>query len=179
MVRGAECARTKSRLGDPKTLKLHHQPSAQNTLDELHAASANDKQRWSERSKAAETDNSSGGGALVRLGEFYLAVSRDEGEFLYVFARAIGARNIVEFGASFGISSIYLAAAAKDNDGTLTTTEVHPEKCAALRDTFRQAELSGVVNLLEGDARETLRDINAPIDLLFLDGWKSVARQSG
>ena len=109
----------------------------------------------------------------MRLGEFYLAVSREEGEYLYILARAIGARNIVEFGASFGISSIYLAAAAKENGGTLTTTEVHPEKCAALRDTFAPAELSDVIQLLEGDARETLTAVNEPIDLLFLDGWKS------
>lgn len=109
----------------------------------------------------------------MRLGEFYLAVSQEEGEFLYVFARAIGARNIVEFGASFGVSSIYLAAAATDNGGSLTTTEVHPDKCAALRDTFDRAGVSDAVNLLEGDARETLKGIEGPVDLLFLDGWKS------
>lgn len=154
-------------------MNLIKHPKAQDTLEKLHASSAHDKQRWFELQGESGSDVSKGGGALVRLGEFYLAVSREEGEFLYIFTRAIGARNIVEFGASFGISSIYLAAAAKDNGGTFTTTEVHPEKCSALRDTFSRAELSDVVQLLEGDARETLKSVNEPIDLLFLDGWKS------
>ena len=110
-------------FGRKRTVKLINHSKAQDTLDKLHAASADDKKRWSERGKDSGTDYSKGGGELVRLGEYYLAVSREEGEYLYILARAIGARNIVEFGASFGISSIYLAAAAKENGGTLTTTD--------------------------------------------------------
>lgn len=160
-------------LGDKSTVNLIKHPKVQDTLDVLHAGSSDEKRKWSERNKESSSDVSKGGGEFVRLGEFYLAASREEGEFLYILARPIGARSIVEFGASFGISSVYLAAAAKDNGGTLTTTEVHPEKCAALEATFARAELSDVVQLLEGDARETLKSIYEPIDPLFLDGWKS------
>lgn len=155
-------------------MNLVNHPAAEAVLDDLHAAASEDKQRWSDRSGTDDTAKlARGGGELVRLGAFYLAVSREEGSFLYVLARATNARTIVEFGASFGVSSIYLAAAAKDNGGSLITTEVHPEKCAALRETFERAGLSDVVTLLEGDARETLKDVSGPIDLLFLDGWKS------
>ena len=154
-------------------MKLINHPAAQSVLDELHSAASDDKLRWTERSEGAGGDNARGGGDLVRLGEFYLAVSAEEGAFLYVLARAINAKRIVEFGASFGVSSIYLAAAAKDNGGTLITTEVHPEKCAALREIFDRAQLSDAVTLLEGDARETLKGVTEPVDLLFLDGWKS------
>jgi predicted O-methyltransferase YrrM len=112
--------------------------------------------------------------SLVRMGECYLAVSRDEGRLLYLLARAGKAKHIVEFGASFGVSTVYLAAAARDNGGTLLTTEAHPGKCAAVRATLAAAGLDGVTTLLEGDARETLRDAQSGIDFLFLDGWKGM-----
>jgi len=49
--------------------------------------------------------------------DFYIPVSREQGELLYLTARAIGARNVVEFGTSFGVSTIYFAAAVRDNGG--------------------------------------------------------------
>ena len=155
-------------------MSIDHHIAVLSVLDNLHTAAARDAERWSDRTGTADaTTNASGGGDLVRLGEFYLAVSPEEGRLLYLLARAIKARRIVEFGASYGISSLYLGAAAKDNGGRLITTEVHPDKCAALCKTFQEAELSDTIVLLEGDARETLRDVPGPIDMLFLDGWKS------
>jgi predicted O-methyltransferase YrrM len=154
-------------------MSLDHHKATLTMLENLHTAAARDAERWSDRTGTTDaTTNASGGGDLVRLGEFYLAVSPEEGRLLFVLARAINARRIVEFGASYGISSLYLGAAARDNGGRLITTEVHPDKCDALRDTFAKAELSGAITLLEGDARETLRDVPGPIDMLFLDGWK-------
>lgn len=153
---------------------LNNHPEAQAVVKELHDEAHADRQRWQERTgHTNSTGNAKGSGDLVRLGEFYLAVSEEEGAFLYIMARAVKARRIVEFGASFGVSTIYLAAAAKENGGSLTTTEVHPEKCSSLRSTFAKAGLSEVITLLEGDARKTLTDVDGPIDLLFLDGWKS------
>jgi predicted O-methyltransferase YrrM len=111
---------------------------------------------------------------LTRMGECYLAVSPEEGRLLYLLARGSGARHIVEFGASFGVSTIYLAAAARDNNGQLVTTEAHPGKCAAVRATLAEAGLADVTTLLEGDARETLADIEHGIDFVFLDGWKGM-----
>ena len=154
---------------------LENHKAAQAVLGELHREALKDQQRWQQRTGHNDAaSNSAGGGDLVRLGEFYLAVSEEEGAFLNIIARAMKARRIVEFGASFGVSSIYLGAAALENGGFVTTTEVHPEKCASLRKTFERAELSNVITLLEGDARETLADVEGPIDLLFLDGWKSM-----
>jgi predicted O-methyltransferase YrrM len=107
------------------------------------------------------------------MGEMYLAVSPDEGRLLYLLARASRARYIAEFGASYGISTLYLGAAAIDNGGKLVTTEVHPDKCQAIRETLKKAGLEDTVSLLEGDARETLPAQPGGIDMLFLDGWKS------
>ena len=153
-------------------LDIH--PEVKAVVGELHDQALEDRERWQQRTgHNNSTGNAQGGGDLVRLGEFYLAVSEEEGAFLYIMARAMKARRIVEFGASFGISTLYLAAAALENGGSVTTTEVHPDKCATLRSTFAKAGLSDVITLLEGDARETLADVDGPIDLLFLDGWKS------
>lgn len=109
-----------------------------------------------------------------RLSRAYLPVSREVGRFLYVLARMTGARTIVEFGSSFGISTIYLAAAARENGGTVVTTEIEPPKCRATESNLRQAGLDDVVRVLEGDALRTLSSFGEPIDLLFLDGWKDL-----
>ena len=111
---------------------------------------------------------------LILMGDLYLAVSPEEGRLLYLLARGCRARAIVEFGASFGVSTLYLAAAARDNGGKLVTTEVHPQKCAATRQALRDAGLDAVATVLEGDARETLKDVEAGLDFVFLDGWKTL-----
>src|ERR1700743_2382854 len=49
--------------------------------------------------------------------DYYLAVSRALARLIYMLSRSIGARSIVEFGTSFGISTLHLAAALRDNGG--------------------------------------------------------------
>ena len=142
----------------------------QSLLTELHDKASGDTLRWAER-RARDAGSEDG---LMRLSEFYLAVSPEEGRMLYMLARASKARKLVEFGASFGISTMYLAAAAADNGGHLTTTEIQPEKCAAVRDHLERAGLSRHATVVEGDARETLKDVVGPVDFVLLDGWKSM-----
>lgn len=104
----------------------------------------------------------------------YLAVSPETARLLYMLARASKADTIVEFGASFGISTLHLAAALRDNGGgRLITTEFEPAKAARLRTTLADAGLADLVELREGDALETLAG-NLPdaIDLVLLDGAK-------
>jgi len=110
-----------------------------------------------------------------RFKKVYMPISPKEGEFLYVTARAMGARRVVEFGASFGVSTIYLAAAMKDNGGgSVITTEIEPFKCRAAEQNLRDAGLLSYVDILEGDACQTLANVDGPIELLFLDGWKNL-----
>ncbi|MDF2695679.1 MAG: hypothetical protein K0S65_4062, partial [Labilithrix sp.] len=108
------------------------------------------------------------------LRDAYIPVSLDAGKLLYLLARAQGSRTIVEFGTSFGISTIHLAAAARENGGRVITTEKEPEKVKQARANLERAGLADVVEVREGDARMTLRDLDTPIDLLFLDGWKAL-----
>ena len=111
-----------------------------------------------------------------RLKEAFIPVEPEAGRFLYLAARAIGARSIVEFGTSFGISTIYLAAAVRDNGGgRVVGTELEPSKRTRALAHLDEVGLSQFVDVRLGDARETLaRDLATPVDLLFLDGWKDL-----
>jgi predicted O-methyltransferase YrrM len=106
----------------------------------------------------------------------FIPVEPAAGRFLYVTARAIGARHIVEFGTSFGISTLYLAAAVRDNGGgRVIGSELEPTKHARATAHLRAAGLDGFAEVRLGDARETLaKDLPETVDLLFLDGWKDL-----
>jgi predicted O-methyltransferase YrrM len=100
-----------------------------------------------------------------------LAVSPDYGRFLYAMARASKARRIVQFGTSVGISTIYLAAALRDNGGGLLIgSEMEPAKVARALANLDAAGLADLVNIRVGDALETLKDMADDIDLLLFDG---------
>lgn len=105
----------------------------------------------------------------------YIPVSRDQGRFLYLTARAVGARRVVEFGTSFGISTIYLAAAVRDNGGgRVVGTELQPSKHQRAVAHLEEAGLADVAEVRLGDALETLREVPEPLDLVFMDGWKNL-----
>ncbi|KPI00192.1 hypothetical protein OK074_5947 [Actinobacteria bacterium OK074] len=106
----------------------------------------------------------------------HLAVSRETGNLLYVLARSRGARAVVEFGTSFGVSTLCLAAALRDNGGgRLIGTEFEPTKAEAARRTLTEAGLGDLVEIRDGDAVDSLgQDLPTPVDLLFLDGAKSL-----
>ena len=108
------------------------------------------------------------------LKDAYMPVSVEQGRFLYGLAMSMKAKHIVEFGSSFGVGSIYLAAAARDNEGHLITTEIEPVKCLETRKNLLKAGLSEHATLLEGDALVTLQDIDDGVDLVFMDGWKNL-----
>ncbi len=111
-----------------------------------------------------------------RLKDFPLAVSRQTGALLYMLARSCGARTIVEFGTSFGISTLHLAAALRDNGGgRLITSEFEPSKVARARKNLTDGGLIDLVEIREGDALKTLSvDLPETIDLLLLDGAKAL-----
>ena len=78
----------------------------------------------------------------------------------------------MEFGTSFGISTLYLAAAAAETGGRVTGSEYHPSKADKARANLAEAGLAATI--LTGDARETLAGPGPRIDLLFLDGAKEL-----
>lgn len=111
-----------------------------------------------------------------QLKEFALPVSRETGKLLYMLARAGNARSIIEFGTSFGLSTLHLAAALRENGGgRLITSEFEPSKLARARENLAAGGLSDLVEFREGDALETLASgLPETVDLLLLDGAKSL-----
>ncbi len=112
---------------------------------------------------------------FARTKDLYIPLEAEQGGLLYVAARAIGARRVAEYGTSFGVSTLFLAAAVRDNGGgTVIGTEILPEKADVALANFAQAGVSEFIDLRVGDARETLKDCGGPLDLVLLDGWKDI-----
>jgi predicted O-methyltransferase YrrM len=116
------------------------------------------------------------------LSDKLVALDRDKAEFCYQVCRALRARRIVEAGTSFGVSTLFLAAAVRDNvrddggAGVVIGTEYEPEKAKAARANFAEAGLCNFIDLREGDLRETLRDTGGPVDFMLVDIWAPMAR---
>ncbi|OBJ86532.1 O-methyltransferase [Mycobacterium asiaticum] len=109
------------------------------------------------------------------MSEFYIPVTPDAGRLLYGLVRATRPGTIVEFGMSFGISAIHLAAGVRDNGtGRVVTTELSETKIAAAKQTFAGTGLDDVITILEGDALATLPELGGPVDFVLLDGWKDL-----
>ena len=107
--------------------------------------------------------------------ELYIPVSPEGGRLLYALVRAARPSTVVEFGTSFGISTIHLAAAVRDNGaGRVVSTELNAAKAAQARANLAEAGLSDWVTILQGDARQTLATVEAPVGFVLLDGWKNL-----
>ncbi|KAG6005665.1 hypothetical protein E4U21_007781 [Claviceps maximensis] len=173
-------------------------PRVHNLLQELHA-----------QSEAQERSYSQTFFYLKRLVAFYLfgstwsvssddhmrdkfvSLERDKCQLLYLLARSSGARNMVEAGTSFGVSTIYLALAVSQNvadarrasgqtlSGKVIATEKESSKAARARHHWKLAgdEVEPWIELREGDLLETLKDEGMPeqIDMLLLDIWTPMA----
>jgi len=119
--------------------------------------------------------------ALHFLSDKMVALERPKAEFCYRLCRALRARRIVEAGTSFGVSTLYLAAAARENiqedggSGVVIGTEHEPAKAAAARRHFEEAGFADLIELREGDLPGTLRDLQGPIDFMLIDIWTAVA----
>lgn len=114
-------------------------------------------------------------GMAERFASVRIPLGPAAGRLAYNLGRTIGARNVVEFGTSFGVSTIYLAAAVRDNGGgQVIGTELAESKWRVARDNIAEAGLADVVDVRLGDAMQTLRELPESIDLVLLDGWKDL-----
>jgi predicted O-methyltransferase YrrM len=147
----------------------------QNVLVRLHERARVEDPQAGQRVRAREAELG------VRLppadryelyGDAPLAISPEVGELYHLLVTARRAERVVEYGASHGISTIYLASALRDldTDGTLVTTEILPDKAESTRRSLAEVGVDNLVDLRVGDARETLVDVSGPVDVLVLDG---------
>ncbi len=104
----------------------------------------------------------------------YLPISENQGVTIRDLVQKHQCKTVVEFGTSFGISTIYLADAVRENGGKVITTELIESKAIQAKRNIEKAGLEQHVEVRVGDAMETLKDFKEPIDFLFLDGWKDL-----
>jgi predicted O-methyltransferase YrrM len=106
-----------------------------------------------------------------------VALTPEKARFAHLMVKALRASRVVEVGGSHGVSTLYLAAGVRDNGGgVVVTTEWEPAKIAAARANYAEAGLSDIIDLREGDLRETLRDLQGPVDFVLMDVWTEMVR---
>lgn len=104
----------------------------------------------------------------------YLSISRKQGEDLKRLIKEKNIKNIVEFGTSFGISTLFLAQGVLETEGHIITTELIESKAQKAIQNFEKAGVNDLIEIRIGDALENLKNHDKPIDLLVLDGWKDL-----
>jgi predicted O-methyltransferase YrrM len=167
-------------------MTILNDPNLELLLDRLHnrshAQTASIREHRAERDRAGRTPDEQATLTKNFLADKLYALDRDKAEFCYQLIRMIDARRIVEMGTSYGVSTLYLAAAVRDNvradggSGVVIGTEYEPEKARAARAHFDEAGLSSFIDLREGDLRETLGQIEGPVDFVLFDVWLPMAR---
>jgi len=111
------------------------------------------------------------------LADKLVALEPAKAELCYLLCRSLQAQCVVEVGTSFGVSTLYLAAAVRDNmsgsgkRGTVIATEYEPAKAKAARANFAAGKLSEFIDLREGDLRDTLKVIDGAVDFVLMDVW--------
>ncbi|MYW90923.1 methyltransferase [Amycolatopsis rubida] len=104
--------------------------------------------------------------------DYGFSISPEQGDLIYLLCRGIRATRTVEFATSVGLSTLYAAAAVRDNGGgTVIGAELVPAKVAAASRNLAEAGLADYAEIREGDARVTLRDLGGEVDFALIDGW--------
>src|SRR5271163_1289651 len=112
--------------------------------------------------------------------DYGFSIHPEQGDLIYLLCRGMRATRVVEFATSIGMSTLYFAAAmrdnARDNDrdnggGTVIGSELVPAKVATAKRNLADAGLSDYAEIREGDARQTLLDLGGPVDFALIDGW--------
>ncbi|MFF7331745.1 class I SAM-dependent methyltransferase [Streptomyces sp. NPDC008150] len=109
--------------------------------------------------------------------DYGFSIQPDQGDLIYLLCRALGARRVVDFASSVGMSTLYFAAAVRDNGGGLVIgSELVPQKADVARRNLAEAGLEEFVDLRVGDARKTLLDLGGPVDFALVDGWPGAGK---
>ncbi|MCV7429380.1 O-methyltransferase [Mycobacterium montefiorense] len=149
-------------------------PRVESVLDRMYTETKNQMSLLRERHGQFDRPMTTAERAEA-MSEFYIPVTPEAGRLLYALIRATRPTTVVEFGMSFGISAIHLAAAVRDNGvGRVVTTELSASKIAAAKKTFAETGLDDVITILEGDALTTLEAVDGPVEFVLLDGWKDL-----
>jgi predicted O-methyltransferase YrrM len=161
-----------SALNDPKLERLLERLHAQSDM-QIDETNAYFEKR--EQEIAIDQEGFYDEATYRFLSDKMVALDRDKAELCYLLCRSLRAKRIVEAGTSFGVSTVYLAAAIRDNrveNGVVIGTENEPRKAEIARVNFKEAGLSEFIELREGDLRQTLQDVGGPVDFMLVDIWE-------
>ena len=162
-------------------MSVFSDPALQTRVDALHAQSvaqeAETGRYFSERAKKGELSWDGLDEASHRfMADKLVALDPIKAEFCHLLCRALQAKRVVEVGTSYGVSTLYLADAVRANGGGVVIGAEHePAKAAKARETFAAAGLANLIDLREGDLRETLKVIEGPVDFVLMDIWTEMA----
>ncbi|MFN8593742.1 MAG: class I SAM-dependent methyltransferase [Thermomicrobiales bacterium] len=99
-------------------------------------------------------------------------LERETGNWLRLLVMATGARRILEIGSSNGVSTLWLALAARETGGTVTGTEILHDRAAAANGHLAAAGLDPWAQVLPGSAAASISELSGPFDLVFIDAEK-------
>lgn len=124
-----------------------------------------------ERLTAAAGEHDAG---LANRLERWRVLEPDAGRFLWFLTQTAGARSIVEIGTSRGVSTLWLADAARATGGTVTSYDTDPAAQDDARRTTGEAGLADLVDFRLADGGEALAAMpDGSVDLLFLDAERT------
>jgi predicted O-methyltransferase YrrM len=109
-----------------------------------------------------------------RIDEFLISIGPDTAKLLHLIITAARAQVLVELGASYGYSTLWLADAARATGGRVHSLELSAAKVEHTRGQLRRAGLDAYVEFHVGDALETLRRLPGPFDFVLVDLWKDL-----
>ncbi len=99
-------------------------------------------------------------------------VAATTGRFLFSLVAPQADCEVLEIGGSRGYSTLWLAAGVRHLGGRVLSLEHDPRKAEAWRANVEEAGLADTAELLEGDARELLPQIDDVFDVVFIDAEK-------
>jgi caffeoyl-CoA O-methyltransferase len=140
-------------------------------VSELISAAADG---YAERHTSPFTDDLAGAAAWTRSHTSWpgMMAGLAEARLLEALIVVGGARRVLEVGTFTGVGALAMAAALPA-DGKVTTLEVNVDNAAVARRHFDESPFGRRIELLVGDALETIAGLKGPFDLIWIDAWKS------
>ncbi len=141
----------------------------------MDAAVANVLAMYEERAaREQQTMLSSPAQFMANLDDYLICIGREAGQLLHLLAVARKAQVIIELGASYGYSTLWLADAARTTGGKVHSLELSEKKVAYAREQLHSVGLANHVEFHVGDALATLAVLPGPFDLVLVDLWKDL-----
>jgi caffeoyl-CoA O-methyltransferase len=109
---------------------------------------------------------------MSKTGATYLSVPVSDGRVLRLLTEAVDAKSVVEIGTSTGFSGLWFSLALQKTGGKLTTFELDAGRAATARKHFQKAGVDSIITVVEGNAHETIKNLKAPVDVVFIDADK-------